>query len=75
MPYAFDAPGLRRRLRENGHSKEAIAVALGLSSDTVVSWMYGRSFPRVATLVRLAEALDCAPGDLFCPAERLEKAS
>ena len=55
-----------RILREQiGITQKQLAQALGVDASAVSLWESGKTQPAVANLVRIAEVLNCKPGDLF----------
>lgn len=50
---------VRLRREERGLGQEQLAVALGVTQQTVSRWEKGLAQPRPARLVRLAEVLEC----------------
>ena len=55
-----------RILREQiGITQKQLAQALGVDASAVSLWESGKTQPTVANLVRIAEVLNCKPGDLF----------
>lgn len=60
--------GRLRHVRESkGWNREQLAVAAGVSYDTIVSIEIGRTKPRPATLSAIVTALSCEPAELFDP--------
>lgn len=55
-------PILRRRA---GFTQESLAEALGVSRQAVSKWESGAALPEAATLLTLAELLDCSLDDLM----------
>jgi transcriptional regulator with XRE-family HTH domain len=55
-----------RILREQiGITQKQLAQAIGVDASAVSLWESGKTQPTVANLVRIAEVLNCRPGDLF----------
>jgi DNA-binding XRE family transcriptional regulator len=65
MPAATFANDTARELRRRLGSRPRIAPRIGIHPDTLKAIERGRSLPSMPTLLRLAEVLGCAPGDLF----------
>lgn len=55
-----------KRLREAaGMSQSALAVKIGVDTSSVSLWENGKTYPSYANICKLAQALNCEPGDLF----------
>ena len=53
------------RIRESGYQKQYVAEKLGISKDTLTSWIKGKSYPKLNKAVELAELLGCKIDDLY----------
>jgi transcriptional regulator with XRE-family HTH domain len=56
---------VRRVRRERGMTQEQVALAAGLDTAVISRIEAGQREPRVTNIVRIAKALEVAPGDLF----------
>ena len=63
------AENLRRRRRERGLSQEALGELCDLHRTEVSLLERGGRDPRLATIVKIAWALELAPGDLLAGLE------
>ena len=64
---------MRKARRDLDLSQEALADRAGLSSKHVGEIERANKDPRLTTVLKLARALDCAPGELFTAVdERLD---
>lgn len=63
----WDASRLRLRASRTGTRPEALAVAAGVSTATVVRWMTGRTCPSLVEARLMADALGVSVGDLLPP--------
>jgi transcriptional regulator with XRE-family HTH domain len=70
MGSSITASNLRLMRERRDLTQEQLAVAAGLTSKTIRNLEQGGS-PRVGTLSKLAEALNCSVEDLIEPLERL----
>jgi transcriptional regulator with XRE-family HTH domain len=59
------ARALRTRARELGLSHAAIARRIGMSERRYAHYVNGRNEPDLATLVRIAKALQTSPNELL----------
>ena len=67
----FSGDVLRER-REAAHlQREALALRVGRSAQTIALYELGAVSPPVEILSRLADALECVPGDFFAEVERV----
>lgn len=57
MKKAIKTAVIRAALAEHGLTQGQLAKALGVSSQAVTNWLKGKDFPRPATLLKLAAAL------------------
>jgi transcriptional regulator with XRE-family HTH domain len=57
MRKALNSANFRRALADHGISQKELAEQVGVSSQAVTNWLKGRDFPRPATLLKLAAAL------------------
>ena len=46
-------------------TQEELAEKLNIGRSTISMWETGESLPRTATLIKLAEVLDCSVGELL----------
>ena len=57
------------RLKEfrlsKGITQEELAEKLSVGQNTISQWETGERIPRVPTVLKLAEVLDCSVGDLL----------
>ena len=60
--FSQNLPLLRRRA---GYTQESLAEALGVSRQAVGKWESGQTLPEAATLLTLAELLDCSLDQLM----------
>lgn len=60
--FSQNLPKLRRRA---GYTQEGLAEALGVSRQAVGKWEAGQTLPEAATLLELAELLDCSLDQLM----------
>lgn len=60
--FSENLPVLRRRA---GFTQESLAEALGVSRQAVSKWESGAALPEAATLLTLAELLDCSLDELM----------
>ena len=58
------ARNLRQRREDAGLSQEKLAELAGVSRPTIANIELGKYFPRWGTMMRIAQALKCAPEDL-----------
>lgn len=61
----FDGQELRRRRETSGQRREAVAVELGRSAETVALYEKNKVDPPASTVAKLADLLGCDAGDLF----------
>lgn len=62
----FSGTRLRTRRKDLGLNRTTLAFALGVCTDTIGNWERGFCAPnKTATLVALAEVLECDVQDLF----------
>lgn len=55
-----------KKLREVARmSQSALAALIGVDTSSVSLWENGKTYPSYANLCKLANALNCEPGDLF----------
>lgn len=55
-----------RKLRETaGMSQSALAAKIGVDTSSISLWENGKTYPSYANICKLAQALNCNPGDLF----------
>lgn len=69
----FSGAALAEHRRAAGLTREQLAMMVGRSYNTVVSWEVGRQFPNVTMLPELADALSCSVPDLFRGDHRPER--
>ena len=67
LKYRFDGPALKRRIRASGKPPELIALQIGRTKESLLSYMAGRSAPSTAIAMALAAELGCSMEDLFTP--------
>ncbi|WP_261777255.1 helix-turn-helix transcriptional regulator [Rhodococcoides kroppenstedtii] len=68
----FSPQALDDAMRRKGAGRDDLADAIGVSRQSVGSWVAGRSVPTPALLVSAARWLDLSPADLApVPADRL----
>ena len=59
---------LEKKMKERGLSRQALSLAAGLERSAVRAIVEGRSnHPRVDTIWKLSQALDCSPLELLPP--------
>lgn len=58
-------PGMRRRRRELGLSKTALAEILGTSRQNISYWESGKNWPVGYWIPAIAEALHCSTDELY----------
>lgn len=56
---------VKRVRRERGMTQEQLGLAAGLDAAVISRIEAGQREPRVKNIVRIAEALEAQPGDLF----------
>lgn len=55
-----------KEIRESKNmTQEELAEKLDIRRTTISMWETGESLPRTATLIKLAEVLDCSVGELL----------
>lgn len=54
-----------RLRKQRGFSPDDLGVRSGIDSTNIRSYEAGRALPNIKSLVRIATALDVAPGDLL----------
>ena len=59
------AQQVRDRSQQLGFSQAEVARRCGVTERAFNHYMSGRSEPNLATLLRVADALDCTPNDLL----------
>jgi transcriptional regulator with XRE-family HTH domain len=73
-PYVVGLGRTIRELRsEQGLSAEALSLKSGVHRNYIGGIERGERQPTVLVIVRLAEALEVEPGDLFAAAQRAAK--
>jgi transcriptional regulator with XRE-family HTH domain len=65
MPQHFSGARLADARQAAGLRREAVAVAVDRSLPTIVGYELGRIDPPASVVGRLADAVGCAPGDLY----------
>jgi len=60
-------------IEQSGFKKKYIAKKMGVSDDTLTSWIKGKTWPRLNQAVALADLLDCDVNDLFERNEELDR--
>ena len=61
----FDGKLLRQKRVAAGRRREAVAVAIGRSMQSVIAYENGRIDPPVSVVGRLAAVLACSPNDFY----------
>ncbi len=56
---------IRHRREAQGIPREALALAVGRSAESIAGWECGHFSPRLPTLIRLAEVLGCSVSELL----------
>ena len=51
--------------KQNGFTQEKLALSLGVDRSTITCWETGRSEPRIAYLIMLADMFHCTVDDLL----------
>lgn len=55
-----------KMLREAaGMSQSALAAKIGVDTSSVSLWENGKTYPSYTNICKLAQALNCEPGNLF----------
>lgn len=55
-----------KKLREAaGMSQKDLAAQIGVDTSSISLWEHGKTNPSYANICKLAQALNCNPGDLF----------
>ncbi len=63
MRYILDIEPMRLAAKK---TREELALALGVKPLAIYTWETRRKQPSVKQLGRMAEHLECRPGDFFC---------
>jgi transcriptional regulator with XRE-family HTH domain len=68
--HRFSGEALRVRRQAAGLRREAIAIHLGRSAETIGLWERDSVSPSARQVADLAQLLGCAPGDLFAEVDQ-----
>lgn len=68
--HTFSGKRLRELRKHVGFSGERLAVDVGRSLYSIAGYEAGRSVPSAEVVARMADALDCDPGDFYEVIER-----
>lgn len=63
--HTFSGPALRRHRTARNVRREALALAVDRSAQTIQLYEIGKVDPPASVVARLADALDVDPGALF----------
>ena len=56
---------LKEFRQKNNFTQRYIAYKVGVSQQSVVKWEQGKSFPKIAHLIKLANLMQCSVEDLL----------